>query len=167
MVWLFIFCATGVSLGLAFEFLDLQSKDGKPVAEETFFLCFVGYWAQTIVGGLYTLYLWHRHRRQQQQQQQQQQQEEKEGLGLGLGAGAGAGVGGRSGGSGSGSVELAAAARCSGPSPTAVEGREEISGGVATTARADDSSFGGSLLSRWLISSSSLLGLRLLALSSR
>ena len=83
------------------------------------------------------------------------------------GAGAGAGVGGRSGGSGSGSVELAAAARCSGPSPTAVEGREEISGGVATTARADDSSLGGSLLSRWLISSSSLLGLRLLALSSR
>ena len=83
------------------------------------------------------------------------------------GAGTGAGVGGRSGGSGSGSVELAAAARRSIPSPTAVEGREEISGGVATTARADDSSLGGSLLSRWLISSSSLLGLRLLALSSR
>ena len=83
------------------------------------------------------------------------------------GAGAGAGVGGRSGGSGSGSVELAAAARRSGPSSTAVEGREEISGGVAPTARAAASAFGGSLLSRWGISSASLLGLRLLALSSR
>lgn len=55
-VWLFIFCGTGVGLGLSFEFLDLQSKNGKPVSEDSFFLCFVGYVAQTLVGTLYTLY---------------------------------------------------------------------------------------------------------------
>mmetsp|Transcript_29124 Transcript_29124/g.37579 ORF Transcript_29124/g.37579 Transcript_29124/m.37579 type:complete len:384 (+) Transcript_29124:117-1268(+) len=54
-IWLFIFCMTGIALGMAFEFLDLYSKDETPAADETFFLCFIGYWAQTIVSGTYAL----------------------------------------------------------------------------------------------------------------
>ena len=51
--WLLVFCVTGVGLGMAFEFLDLYSIDSTPAAGETFFLCFIGYWAQTIFGGAY------------------------------------------------------------------------------------------------------------------
>ena len=44
---------SGVGLGMAFEFLDLHSVDHTPAADQTFFLCFLGYWAQTIVGAAY------------------------------------------------------------------------------------------------------------------
>jgi hypothetical protein len=73
-VWLGVFCATGVGLGLSFEFLILQSNDYKPVAEETFFLCFIGYWAQTLVGLLYTASLYVQYRRGRATLEQQQQQ---------------------------------------------------------------------------------------------
>eukprot|EP00751_Fragilariopsis_kerguelensis_P036426 CAMPEP_0170939898 /NCGR_PEP_ID=MMETSP0735-20130129/22288_1 /TAXON_ID=186038 /ORGANISM="Fragilariopsis kerguelensis, Strain L26-C5" /LENGTH=152 /DNA_ID=CAMNT_0011345527 /DNA_START=12 /DNA_END=467 /DNA_ORIENTATION=- len=83
--WLAVFCATGVGLGMSFEYLDLQSNDGhSPAAAETFFLCFIGYWSQTIVGGGYVFFLWIGHRKQQHQQQlyssppQQQQQQQQQ-----------------------------------------------------------------------------------------
>ena len=37
-------------LGMAYEYLDLNSTDATPAADKTFFLCFLGYWAQAIVG---------------------------------------------------------------------------------------------------------------------
>jgi drug/metabolite transporter (DMT)-like permease len=54
--WLATFVFSGIGLGLAFEFLDLNSADGHtPAAGKTFFLCLVGYWSQVIVGGVYAL----------------------------------------------------------------------------------------------------------------
>jgi len=53
--WLFIFCITGVGLGMAFEFLDLHSSKHAPASSSSFFLCLIGYWSQTILGGLYAL----------------------------------------------------------------------------------------------------------------
>ena len=55
-IWLVIFCGTGVGLGMAFEFLDLNSVDHTPAADQTFFLCFLGYWAQTLVGAAYAFW---------------------------------------------------------------------------------------------------------------
>lgn len=54
-VWLLIFCITGVGLGMSFEFMDLHSSKHAPASGESFFLCLVGYWSQTILGGLYAL----------------------------------------------------------------------------------------------------------------
>lgn len=68
--WLAVFCATGVGLGMSFEYLALQSANGhSPAAADTFFLCFIGYWAQTIVGGGYVFCLWFDHRKRQHHQQ--------------------------------------------------------------------------------------------------
>merc|ERR1711865_613859 len=52
LVWLVIFCATGVGLGMCWEFLELHAGPAKP---QTFLTCFIGYWAQVIVGGAYAL----------------------------------------------------------------------------------------------------------------
>lgn len=54
--WLAVFCGTGVGLGMAFEFLDLHSVDHTPAADQTFFLCFLGYWAQTLVGAAFAFW---------------------------------------------------------------------------------------------------------------
>jgi len=65
--WLGVFCCTGVGVGMSFEYLALQSKDGRsPAAANTFLLCFIGYWAQTIVGGVCVLSLSLRHSRDPQ-----------------------------------------------------------------------------------------------------
>jgi len=52
-IWLVIFCGTGVGLGMCWEFLELHAGPAKP---QTFLTCFIGYWAQVIVGGSYALY---------------------------------------------------------------------------------------------------------------
>ena len=60
--WLGIFCGTGIGIGLCFEYLALQSTTVGPQPQPaTFFLCFLGYWAQTIVSGLVVGYLWWHH----------------------------------------------------------------------------------------------------------
>ena len=48
--WLLVFTGTGVLLGVSFELLDTHAG---PARSQTFFLAFVGYWAQFIVAGIY------------------------------------------------------------------------------------------------------------------
>merc|ERR1711871_617097 len=56
LVWLLIFCGTGVGLGLCYEFLELNSLNHAPAASaSSFFLCFIGYISQTLVAGAYAL----------------------------------------------------------------------------------------------------------------
>jgi len=38
---------------VSYEFLDLHSKDHRPAADLTFFLCVIGYWSQSLVGAAY------------------------------------------------------------------------------------------------------------------
>ena len=38
-------CLTGIALGMLFEFLKLHAG---PAKDTTFFLCFVGYWFQSL-----------------------------------------------------------------------------------------------------------------------
>ena len=53
-LWLFMFCITGVGLGLCYEFLELHSLHHKPgAASGTFFLCLIGYFSQAVVSGAY------------------------------------------------------------------------------------------------------------------
>eukprot|EP00943_MAST-04B_sp_MAST-4B-sp1_P000005 g5.t1 len=53
-IWLVVFCVTGVGLGLCYEFLEIHSLHHAPgAAEDSFFLCLIGYWAQAIVGFLF------------------------------------------------------------------------------------------------------------------
>lgn len=47
-IWLIIFCMTGISIGMSFEFLQLHAG---PARYETFFLAFLGYWAQVLTSG--------------------------------------------------------------------------------------------------------------------
>ena len=56
LVWLVIFCLTGIGLGMSFEFMELHSSKHKPAADKSFFLCLIGYWSQTVLGGLYALW---------------------------------------------------------------------------------------------------------------
>ena len=48
LAWLFVFSASGVAVGMCFEVLDVHAG---PAAELTFFLPFLGYWAQALIGG--------------------------------------------------------------------------------------------------------------------
>lgn len=50
--WLGIFSLSGIALGMCFEVLDLHAG---PAKDSTFFLCFIGYWSQAIVGGFWIL----------------------------------------------------------------------------------------------------------------
>lgn len=50
-VWLFVFCATGVGLGLCYEFLEIHSFHHAPGASaDSFFLVLLGYWSQALFG---------------------------------------------------------------------------------------------------------------------
>lgn len=53
--WLIVFCATGVGLGMSFEFMELHSPKHAPADPKSFFLCLIGYWSQSILGGGYAL----------------------------------------------------------------------------------------------------------------
>jgi len=52
IAWLTAFCVTGVAAGLSY--VPLQEQTG-PAEGSTFFLVFLGYWAQFIAGGLWLL----------------------------------------------------------------------------------------------------------------
>ena len=53
--WLFVFCATGVWIGMSYEFLQLHSIDGKLADPKTFLMCFLAYVGQVVMGGGYAL----------------------------------------------------------------------------------------------------------------
>ena len=54
LLWLVIFCVTGVGLGLCYEFLELHSLHHAPgAAADTFLLCLIGYVSQAIVSGAF------------------------------------------------------------------------------------------------------------------
>jgi drug/metabolite transporter (DMT)-like permease len=53
MLWLVVFCVTGIGLGMSFEFMELH---GGPADGKSFFLCLIGYWSQTVLGGGYALW---------------------------------------------------------------------------------------------------------------
>lgn len=38
-VWMILFCATGVGLGMTFEFMELHSSQHAPASGDSFFLC--------------------------------------------------------------------------------------------------------------------------------
>lgn len=50
LLWLVVFSATGIMLGMSFELLDLHAG---PAKELTFLLPLLGYWAQLLVGGFW------------------------------------------------------------------------------------------------------------------
>ena len=52
ILWLCVFTTSGIGLGCCFELLDTHAG---PAKSQTFFLAFVGYWAQFFVSGLYVL----------------------------------------------------------------------------------------------------------------
>ena len=52
MLWLVVFTLTGIGLALAWEQMVIHAG---PASEETFFVCLIGYWAQTLVGGGWVL----------------------------------------------------------------------------------------------------------------
>jgi drug/metabolite transporter (DMT)-like permease len=53
-LWLSIFCATGVGLGLCYEFLEIHSNNHSPGASaQSFFLCLLGYFSQAVFGGIF------------------------------------------------------------------------------------------------------------------
>ena len=48
MLWLLLFCATGIGLGQTFELLQMHAGPARPA---TFLTSFFGYWAQLLVAG--------------------------------------------------------------------------------------------------------------------
>mmetsp|Transcript_57317 Transcript_57317/g.125545 ORF Transcript_57317/g.125545 Transcript_57317/m.125545 type:complete len:367 (+) Transcript_57317:28-1128(+) len=52
LAWLVVFCVTGIMLGMCYELLDIHAG---PAKDETFLTCFIGYWSQFLVGGLWVL----------------------------------------------------------------------------------------------------------------
>ena len=49
-VWMMLFCATGVGLGMTFEYMELHSPKHAPASGDSFFLCLIGYWSQSVLG---------------------------------------------------------------------------------------------------------------------
>ena len=51
LAWLFVFCASGIGLGMVFEVLQLHAG---PARAESFFLAFLGYWSQVATACIVT-----------------------------------------------------------------------------------------------------------------